>query len=254
MGYYIAFPLAILCAIALIADLGVPLRFWHMVLYSKTLLPWPNWTSPMSIGSFALLFFGLFSFLSFLDALVETGRLPWAPLRERYSGLPRKIYAVFGGLAGFFLTAYTGVLLATSELSIWTNTPLLGALFAASGAATGMAAVALGLAVTKMGIGASLRKLRQADITAMIIELALLIAFLVWLGNAAAPLLSGVGGILLIGGVFILGLLVPLVLQFFSHPAAGERRTIWFVLAPLLTLLGGLLVRTTIVLGAQGLF
>jgi formate-dependent nitrite reductase membrane component NrfD len=254
MGYYIAFPLSILCAIALIADLGVPLRFWHMVLYSKTLLPWPNWSSPMSIGSFALLIFGLFSFLSFLDALVETGRLPWAPLRERYSGLPRMIYAVIGGLAGFFLTAYTGVLLATSELAIWANTPLLGALFAASGAATGMAAVALGLAVTRMGIGASLQKLRQADITAMIIELVLLIAFLVWLGNAAAPLLTGVGGILLIGGVFILGLLVPLVLQFFSPHRTGERRRVWFVLAPLFTLLGGLLFRATVVLGAQGLF
>src|SRR5262249_20603305 len=90
MGYYIAFPLSIVCAIALIADLGQPGRFWHMVLYSKTTLPTPKWDSPISVGAYALLFFGLFSFLSFLDALVETGRLPWAPMRERYSGTPRK--------------------------------------------------------------------------------------------------------------------------------------------------------------------
>jgi len=32
MGYYIAFPLSILCAIALIADLGVPARFFHMIV------------------------------------------------------------------------------------------------------------------------------------------------------------------------------------------------------------------------------
>src|SRR5438093_12749530 len=72
MGYFIAFPLSIVCGIALIADLGRQERFWHMLVYSKTLLPWPKWDSPISVGSYALLLFGLFSFLSFLDARVET--------------------------------------------------------------------------------------------------------------------------------------------------------------------------------------
>ncbi len=252
MGYYIAFPLAILCAVALIADLGVPLRFWHMILYSNTLLPTPKLISPMSVGAYALLFFGLFSFLSFLDALVETGRLHWAPLRERYSGLPRKIYAVVGGLFGFFLTAYTGVLLSTSELPIWVSSPFLGALFAASGAATGMAAVVLGLRITRAGIGDSLRKLRQADIAAILFELLLLAVFLVWLGSLALPLLTGTGGILLIAGVIFLGLLVPLILQLVARRPAGWQESL-VVLAAVFTLLGGFLLRTTIVLGGQGL-
>src|SRR5512133_1668242 len=122
MGYYIAFPLAIVCAILLIVDLGRPDRFWHMMVYSRTFLPWINWISPMSVGAIALLLFGLFSFLSFIDALVETGRLPWAPLREKYSGTPRTIYSVIGALFGFFLTAYTGELLATSQIRICTGT------------------------------------------------------------------------------------------------------------------------------------
>src|SRR5512138_2960071 len=63
MGYYIAFPLALVCAILLIVDLGRPERFWHMMVYSPTFLPWVSWVSPMSVGAFALLFFGLFSFL-----------------------------------------------------------------------------------------------------------------------------------------------------------------------------------------------
>jgi formate-dependent nitrite reductase membrane component NrfD len=79
MGYYIAFPLSLVSAVALIADLGRPERFWHMIVYSKTFVPDPKWDSPISVGAYALLFFGGFSFLSFLDALVETGRLPWAP-------------------------------------------------------------------------------------------------------------------------------------------------------------------------------
>src|SRR5512133_653239 len=66
MGYYIAFPLAIACAILLIADLGQPLRFWHMMVYSRTVLRCVNWPAPMSIGAFARLLFGLFSFLSVL--------------------------------------------------------------------------------------------------------------------------------------------------------------------------------------------
>src|SRR5574341_1602325 len=82
MGYIIAFPLALLCAALLILDLGRPERFWHMILYRKTFLPWPVWNSPISVGAYALLLFSLFSFLSFLDLLVETGRLPWAPLRD----------------------------------------------------------------------------------------------------------------------------------------------------------------------------
>jgi protein NrfD len=252
MGYAVAFPLAILCAIALILDLGVPARFWHMIVYSKTLLPAPNWLSPMSIGAYGLLFFGLFSFLSFLDMLVETGRLPWAPLRERYSGLPRRIYSVIGGLFGFFLTAYTGVLLSTTELPVWTGTPLLGALFAASGAATGMAAVVLGLRLSRTRAMDSLRKLRQADIVAMIVELMLIAGLLIWLGESALPLVSGVGGVLLIGGVIGLGLLIPLVLQFLANPARNRREGL-AVLAALLTLVGGFLLRTAIVLGGQGL-
>ena len=100
MGYYIAFPLSLVCAIALIADLGVPTRFYHMMVYSKTLLPWPKWDSAISVGAYALLLFGGFGFLSFIDALVETGKLPWAPFREKYSGMPRKIYSVLGGLSG----------------------------------------------------------------------------------------------------------------------------------------------------------
>lgn len=252
MGYYIAFPLAILCAVALIVDLGHPERFWHMMLYSPTRLPWPNWISPMSVGAFALLFFGLFSFLSFMDALVETGRLPWAPLRERYSGMPRRIYALIGAVFGFFITAYTGVLVSTTEMPIWAGTPLLGALFAASGAAAGMAAVALGMALTRTWPVFSMQKLRQTDLVAMAIELVLLVGFLVALGETAIPFLSGLRGILLLGGVLLIGLIVPLALQLVAG-RAGFRHEPTAVVTSLLVLGGGFLLRTVIVLGGQGL-
>lgn len=253
MGYYIAFAMLPICVIALILDLGQPLRFWHMILYSRTFLPWPVWDSPMSVGAYALLVFSLFSTLSFLDALVETGRLPWAPLRQRYSGTPRKIYAILGGLAGFFLASYTGVLLAHTHIPAWANSPLLGALFLASGASTGVAAIALGLLLARTDVGASWAKLKRFDNLAMIIEVVLLVALLVWLGSAASVLLSGVNGILLIGGTLLIGVLVPLALQFRAG-FQGVKGTIGMTaITAVLILIGGFILRMVIVLGVQGL-
>jgi protein NrfD len=253
MGYYIAFALLPVCVIALIADLGEPLRFWHMMVYSRTLLPWPKWDSPISVGAYALLFFGLFAFLSFVDALIETGRLPWASLREKYSGLPRKIYATIGALFGFFVASYTGVLLAHTHLPVWANTPMLGALFAASAASTGMAAIALGLAITRAPVTRFWARLRQAEYRALILELILLIIYLVWLGSAAQPILTGLNGILLIGGTGLLGLIIPLVLNFRPSPQKAESGSSALWLMALLVLIGGLLMRTVIVMGGQNL-
>jgi formate-dependent nitrite reductase membrane component NrfD len=253
MGYYIAFPLSIICAILLILDLGRPERFWHMMVYSKSLLPWPVWDSPISVGSYALLLFSVFAFLSFVDALIETGRLPWAPLREKYSGTPRLVYSVIGAIFGFFLAAYTGVLLTTTHLPVWATNPLLGALFLASGASTGMAAIALGLILSKTDVGASWAKLKQADNVALILEIVLLIAFVALLGTAAGFLLRGLSGILLIGGVFIIGLLVPLVIQFRSGFQGIKSPANMTLLVALLILIGGFLMRTVIVMGGQGL-
>jgi formate-dependent nitrite reductase membrane component NrfD len=253
MGYYIAFPLAVICGILLILDLGRPERFWHMIVYSENFLPWPKWDSPMSVGSYALLFFSLFSFLSFVDALIETGRLPWAPFRQKYSGTPRMIYSIIGALFGFFLASYTGVLLATTHLPAWANNPLLGALFLASAASTGMAAIALGLVLTRVDIGASWAKLKQVDNIALILELILLIVFVVLLGGAVSYLLSGLSGILLIGGVIILGLLIPLFLQFRAGFQGVKSPANITLLTAILILVGGFILRVVIVLGGQDL-
>jgi protein NrfD len=248
MGYYLAFPLWIVCGIALIADLGRQERFWHMLVYSKTLLPWPKWDSPISIGSYALAFFGLFSFLSFLDALVETGRLRWAPLRLKYNSTPRKIYAIVGGFFGFFLASYTGVLLATTHLPVWSTNPLLGALFLASAASTGMAAIALGLTLTRQRLGTSIAMLERADSFAILVEIVLLVAFVALLGAAAPMILSGTNGLLLIGGTVIIGLLIPLALQFRARTVPNA-----VLIASVLVLIGGFVMRTVIVMGGQGL-
>lgn len=253
MGYFIAFPLILLCAVCLILDLGRPERFWHMMVYRKTLLPWPNWDSAISVGSYAVGIFGLFSFLSFLDALVESGRLPWAPLRQKYSGTPRRIYAVLGAIAGFFLASYTGVLLSTTHIPTWANTPLLGALFAASALSTGAAAIAFVLALRGYKSGEGWSKLKRTDNWAMIFEIIVLVAFLGLLGAAATPLLEGINALLLLGGTGLLGLLIPLALQWRSGFGNQHTSPSLTLLTSLLILLGGFVLRTVIVMGGQRL-
>jgi len=253
LGYLIAFPLALVCALLLTIDLGQPLSFWHMLVYSRTFLPWPKWDSPISVGAYALLFFGFFSFISFVDLLVETRRPPRAPFRQKYFAFPRKIYALLGAFFGFFLASYTGVLLATTQLPIWSSTPLLGPLFLASGASTGIAAITLGLALTRRSAAPALwDKLRQFDAFALVLEAVLLVIFIgLLLVNGQIPSVRSL--ILLIGGTLILGLLWPLAMQMRSSRPGAQTATGSMMFIALLVLAGGLIMRLAVVLGGQGL-
>ena len=61
LGYYIAFPCVLLSGLLLTLDLTRPLRFWHMLIESNTFQPMFKYWSPMSVGSWALLIFGIFT-------------------------------------------------------------------------------------------------------------------------------------------------------------------------------------------------
>src|SRR6266540_3127404 len=73
LGYYVAFPVFLLCPILLTLDLGQPQRFWHMLVNTTPGGEGLNfkWWSPMSLGSWALVVFGLFATVSFLEVLVR---------------------------------------------------------------------------------------------------------------------------------------------------------------------------------------
>src|SRR5437899_2805549 len=58
----------------------------------------------MSVGSWALLVFGIFVFLAFLEALVEDDRLSWPAGRKfRPTGMLGGVIAVIGGLFGVYV-------------------------------------------------------------------------------------------------------------------------------------------------------
>src|SRR5512143_702538 len=82
IAYTIAFPLICITPVLLIADLGKPLRFWHLFISNGPGSVYMNHTSPLSVGTWALLIFSGMSFLSFLNVLVEDGKLTSAALKK----------------------------------------------------------------------------------------------------------------------------------------------------------------------------
>jgi formate-dependent nitrite reductase membrane component NrfD len=189
IGYVLALLLIGLCGIVLILDLGTPSRFLNMVTNFK-------FWDPMSIGAWMLGVFGLFAFVS--SALSFAGGEGVAPLRRRLS--------LIGTISGFFIAAYTGVLLSATTLPFWTDARLMGALFLASGASTGMAAISLLLYLSGESAGEGFSKVKRADRYAIMFEIVVLAAFLVLWGGAAGPIVSGQMAPLLWGASCLSGL------------------------------------------------
>ena len=247
IGYYVAFPAVLVCAPLLIVDLTRPERFWHMVIQSERFLPMFKWWSPMSVGSWALMLFGAFSFLSFLAALAEDGRLPIRGFRALHRGAVGRLFVAIGAAFAFFLASYTGVLLSVTNRPIWADTNLLGLLFLLSGASTAAALMIL-LARWRRGVpGPALRALYRFDDWVMLLELLVLAAVVVSLGAVATAWLNA-WGLLLVVGVVLAGILVPLLLHrrhllgSLSIPAAS-----------VLVLVGGFILRTVVVLSSEAI-
>jgi formate-dependent nitrite reductase membrane component NrfD len=244
LGYVLAFPAVVVCGVLLIADLGRPERFWHMLLQSETWRPMLKTYSPMSLGAWGLLVFGGFSFLSFLGALADDERRRGLAILRPPAVLGTLI-SVLGGLAAFFLVSYTGVLLAVTNRPIWSDTTLLGAVFLVSSASTSIALLLL-LGSRRVFLVSGLRALQRFDVVVLVLELAALTALVVSLGSLAQVWLSA-WGVLLVLGVVGLGIIVPLLLHVTAHsPLSAAARA-----AAVLVLVGGFLLRVVIVLSSE---
>ena len=247
---YLTFPLVLVCAVLLILDLGRPERFWHMLIQSETWRLMFKYWSPMSMGAWALLVFGGVSFLSFVGVLAEDGRLGLGRWRgfasTLHQGALGVCFALLRAVVGFFVAAYTGVLLGASNQPLWSDTRLLGALFLASAAATGTALILLLRLLS--AAPASLARLQQINAWALVLELVLLVGFFFSLGALATPLLQSSYGMMLVGVTGLLGLVIPLVLRL----AHGWGKWVT-ALACVLVLIGGFEMRYSILMAAQHL-
>ena len=253
-AYLIAFPLICITPVLLIADLGQPMRFWHLFFYTKDGMPYMNLTSPLSVGTWALLVYSGMSFLSFLNVLSEEGRLTSETLKKfhaLFNRVPHKVYAAAGSFFGFFVAGYTGVLVNTTARPLWEATdPLFGPIFVASAASTGAAATALTMAWRKSVAQDAFAQLERFDRMVMVIELALIAAMIVVAGRYAVPLLTGMFGVMFLGGTVLLGVLVPLWLNW-RRAASGSANDGMAMLTAVLVLFGGLLLRISLVQAGQ---
>jgi formate-dependent nitrite reductase membrane component NrfD len=209
----------------------------------------------MSFGSWALLVFSLFSFLSFVGAVAEDERRwpifnrwgnPWPLLRRlRSPSLVARVMAVAGGVAGLFLAGYTGVLLSVTNRPIWADTPLLGMLFVVSAASTSAALLIL-LAVRRGWNVPGLVALHRLDGRVIVLELVVLIALLVSLGPVLRAWMNAWGLLLLV--VVLIGMVMPLALLWRRDGFPRRART-----ASMLVLIGGLLLRVVIVMSSESI-
>ncbi len=227
----------------LFLDLSHPLFVWR---FYTTFEP----TSPMSYGAWILVLFYPVSILqvlstfrsgygllaSLVDGFPLVGTvLDWA---ERY----RRAIAWLALPIAVGLGIYTGILLSAFSARPFWNTGLLGPLFLVSGLSTGAALTAL---IARRHSERRLFTLIDAGL--IVVELIVVALLLVNLSTGAALQLEAAGKLLggsytvAFWGVFIaLGLLLPLILEYFEIRGMARRLAI---LAPVLVLVGGYVLR-----------
>lgn len=247
-GYLVAFPLLVACAILLTVDLGQPLRFWHMMINTTPDAGGFNFKywSPISVGTWALLIFGVFSFIAYLDARAARMRIPSA-------------VHVVGSILALFIAAYTGVVLSVSNQPIWSDTWTIGGLFVAS-ALSGATAL-LWLLSSYTAIPGTATRLRDAEAYFALLELAMIALFFITLVPVgAAPRALALPWLIL--WVLVIASLVPPILGLTNHrrdvvsvrsggSATLARIQTASLIAPAAVLIGVFLLRIVVLLSAQ---
>ena len=250
-GYYLSLLALLPCPPLLIKDLGRPEKFLNMLRMFKM-------KSPMSVGVWGVLTFSLFSGTSAVIQAARDGLLgAWWGARW-LARWPQTLIALPGMIAGVFLGSYTGVLLATTSIPVWSRSKMLGAVFISSALSTSAALISCVLRI----VGAptkTLQKLERIEWFNMLVEMVNLLLFLRGSGRAAHALVGTkpteqgpVFWRFMFGG----GLVLPWLLQTLLLLAKGRSRQTRHktrdkggvgVIVSLLVLVGGYLLRRTVI-------
>jgi formate-dependent nitrite reductase membrane component NrfD len=237
IGRVLSFLAMLPCPPLLIADLGRPERFHHMLRIFKR-------TSPMSHGAWALTGYGMCSSLLAL-LTINASRLPFGgpALRLLRRLLPQRLLGVLGMPFAFTMISYPGVLLSTTANPLWAQTHFLGSLFACSSMSNGAAALSLCSYGTRdASIHHALNRFEDVSAAAEAGALALYVGTA---RKAARPLFRGKQSRLFLVGAVAVGLIAPALLRRSKSPFVRSG------LAPLLTLAGGLALKWSITYAGQ---
>src|SRR5207245_4609234 len=210
IAFLASFVALIPCPSFLAVDLGQPLRFWHMLVDTSSGGIAFRPESPISLGSWALLVFGVFSFVSFVGAIAEVGwfRATGAIARILRGGAGL-VWSAIGTVFGLFICGYTGVLLAVSNQPVWSDAGwVLGGMFLAS-ALAGSAALLLLFAGSRRDVDAETTdRLERADRYFVVLE-AVLIAFFLLSVAVAGTITKRLAGCIVLWSVVIFGRPAP---------------------------------------------
>jgi formate-dependent nitrite reductase membrane component NrfD len=225
---YIAFASLVPCPPLLIADLGRPERFHHMLRIVKP-------SSPMSLGAWALLLYGQ---PAALLALAELAGLTWMPTR---------LLSLVGLPFAFFLVAYPGILLSTTSIPVWAHTRFLGPLLGASSMASAASALAIATALDPQTDEQTRSAVRRIEMASQVCETVALAAYLRTAGPAAAPLTTGRHSRLLRYGAFAAGIAAPALIGAVIGISRKKHSRAVAVISGLLGLAGSLALKWAIV-------
>jgi formate-dependent nitrite reductase membrane component NrfD len=236
-GYYFAAAAIVPCAPLLIADLGRPERFHHMLRIFKPL-------SPMNLGAWTLTGFTPLAIARAASHAADTGLLR-GPLRALARLAPRRLVDLTGSLLALMLAGYSGVLLGATNVPLWAKSKLLGGVFMASALSSGSAAVTL-QAARRGAPEATLHRLATLESAASLGEMAILRSYLWQSGKTARPLTTGKFAAPFWLGAVGLGSVLPLLLHRLGRRRRGRALRALSAAAAVCSIAGSLALRWTI--------
>jgi len=241
---YLSLALAAICPIFLIADLGRPGRFHHMLRVFKV-------TSPLSVGTWILTAFGVTSgALAARQAAEDDFILRRdGPLGRLARLIPDKPLTLLHALLGMGLGGYTGTLLAATAVPLWAAAGvLLGPLFLAASITSGAAALVLiGLFSGRQGRAAR-QDLQVVASVGSVAQLGLAAAHeLLIPERIGRPLRTGPWGRAFRYGTLGAGLLAPMALRVVAWTGGRRMERAASALASVLTLAGTLIERFALI-------
>ncbi len=223
-AHAVAFVSLLPCPPLLIADLGRPERFHHMLRTFKI-------SSPMSVGAWALLGF------SAPVTLLALTRFRW------FRWIPAKAVGLAGMPFALFMLGYPGVLLSTTSIPVWSQSRWLGALLTASSMACGASALAIATALHPAGKAPAREAIHRIEGLVNVAEAAVLAGYVYTAGPAAHPLTKGRQSKLFLFGAVVAGLALPALITA-TRKKPGRSSTI---LSGALSLAGALALKWSIV-------
>ncbi|MDO0825475.1 NrfD/PsrC family molybdoenzyme membrane anchor subunit [Desulfosporosinus nitroreducens] len=249
-AYLSPFPISLGLGV-LVLDLGSPFNFYQLFLTLEL-------SSPMSYGSWIILFFTLLSFGYLYLWLPQAYQKVGQTLQlERW----KKRLAMLMPFLSIAVASYTGLLLNAAVRPIW-DAPLLPILFLISALSTGVAAVIMisNLSPWKRARHKELHVLTKADAGLIILE-CLIILIMIVMGRSSSASESMAFSSLLVGNyvwvfwllIVGLGLIIPLFMELMELKGKIPVKWVWPVTisSSFLVLFGGFFVRYVITYAGQ---